>query len=332
MDAMPHAAVDDHARLARGLTRLLTRRYAIALGAVAGLALIGQIAVQVAISHLLGDANTAATLDASARERILTLRWLELGLFVMLASTLALEALFVFRPAVRRVGTALVDLERVKRWAVEQEVAAASGRLERRIGSDLHDGLGQRLTGISLLAKALAKRLPEGPERDQAAAISREVGEAIAETRTLARQLFPAAAEAPSLGAALRDLAEATARRAGITCTCEWDDDLPLPRLPEEAETPAPMHLFRIVQEALTNSLRHGQAQHILITARVVDGRGTVEISDDGIGLKATASGESMGLGVRSMGYRCRLMGADLTISEAPEGGAVVRLSWPVGG
>jgi len=297
-------------------------RYALALGTVALIALLGQIVIQVTLVHITGEHpdQVAASIQ--------TLRIMEFGLFVLLLITLYLEVRFVFRPAVRRVAAALTDLERVKRWAVEQEVAEASGRLERRIGSDLHDGVGQRLTGVAMMAKALAKRLPEGSERDQATAIVAEMGEAIAETRTLARELFPSAAEALGLAAAIRDLAASTSRRAGVICTSDWDDDLAVPKIDDGSETPASMHIYRIVQEAITNSLRHGQAQRIWITTETSDQGTKIEIRDDGIGLRATAGGDSLGLGVRSMSYRCRLLQAQLEVADHPAGGAIVRLSW----
>jgi signal transduction histidine kinase len=323
MSATPHAAVGDHARLARSLARLMTMRYSLALGTVALLAFLGQVVIQVTLVHITGED------PVQAARSIQTLRILELGLFVLLLITLYLEARWVFRPTVRRIATALTDLERVKRWAVEQEVAEASGRLERRIGSDLHDGVGQRLTGISMMAKALAKRLPEGDERAQAQAIASEMAEAISETRTLARELFPSAAEPLGLAAAIRDLAASTTRRAGITCVAEWDDDLSVPELEDGSETPAPMHIYRIVQEAIANSLRHGQATRIVISARSTAEGTRITIHDNGIGLRATAGGDSLGLGVRSMGYRCRLLQVTLEITDHPDGGVVVQLAWP---
>ena len=323
MTATPHAAVGDHARLARNLVRLLSVRNALTLGAVALIALLGQIVIQVTLLHLSGAPPEQAAASMQ------TLRMLELGLFMMLIITLYLEGRFVFRPTVRRIAAALTDLERVKRWAVEQEVAEASGRLERRIGSDLHDGVGQRLTGIAMMAKALAKRLPEGADRDLAVAIVAELGEAISETRTLARELFPAAAEALGLAAAIRDLAGSTARRAGIVCTSDWDDDLAVPTIDDSSETPASMHIYRIVQEAIANSLRHGQARHIWISAHSGNQGTIIEIRDDGVGLHATAGGDSLGLGVRSMGYRCRLLQAHLDIADHAAGGVLVRVSWP---
>lgn len=267
-------------------------------------------------------------LAEEAEARISHLRWMQAGLFLALALLLGFVDLFVFRPSIRRARQALEDLEQVKKWAVEQEVAEASGRLERRIGQDLHDGVGQRLTGAALMAKALSRRLAGRPEAEQAADIAGEINEAVAETRALSRQLFPAAADAEGLPAALRDLAASTARLAGVECTCDWDDDLPLPSVPPGEGTPAPMHLYRIVQEAVANAVRHGRARNIRIAGRRDGGHGLLEVVDDGVGFGATAGSPTMGLGLRTMSYRASQLSAELKAGEEYVGGSAVRLRW----
>lgn len=276
-------------------------------------------------------AEAVAELAAARGEREAALRWLQAGLFATLMLALGFVDLFVFRPSLRRIREVLEDLERVKRWAVEQEVAEASGRLERRIGQDLHDGVGQRLTGVAMMAKALSRRLAGRPEAADAGAIVAEINEAVAETRALSRQLFPSAAEAEGLGPALRDLASSTARLAALECTCDWDDDLPLPAVPADETTPAPMHLYRIAQEAVSNAVRHGRAARIRISGRREGDAGVLEVADDGIGLAASrAAVPSMGLGLRTMSYRAARLGGVIEVRDDSEGGAVVCLRWPL--
>lgn len=306
------------------------------LSAAAAAAVAGDPPGAYALPTLVEDAHAfAATMDVLVHQlateadgRVARLRWLQAGLFLALALLLGFVDLFVFRPSIRRARQALEDLEQVKKWAVEQEVAEASGRLERRIGQDLHDGVGQRLTGAAMMAKALSRRLEGRPEAEHASDIVHELNEAVAETRALSRQLFPAAADAEGLEPALRDLAGSTARHAGVECTCDWDDDLPLPAVPPGEGTPAPMHIYRIVQEAVSNAVRHGQAKRIRIGGRRDGDHGLIEVVDDGVGLSATAAAPSMGLGLRTMTYRAGQLGAELKVGEEYGGGTAVRLRW----
>jgi signal transduction histidine kinase len=178
------------------------------------------------------------------------------------------------------------------------------------------------------MAKALSRRLAGRPEAEQAADIVHEINEAVAETRALSRQLFPAAADAEGLPPALRDLAATTARKAGVECTCDWEDDLPLPEVPPDEGTPAPMHLYRIAQEAVSNAIRHGQAKRIRIIGRREGPHGVMEVLDDGVGFAATAGAPTLGLGLRTMGYRAARLGAELKTGEEYAGSTVVRLRW----
>jgi len=211
---------------------------------------------------------------------------------------------------------------------VEQQMLEMSDEDRRRIGHDLHDGLGQHLTGISLLSETIAQQLAAGgkPNADHVEKITRLVGEAVGITRDLAKSLSPITLQIDGLPAALAELAETCSSLFSVNCTCECDS-------PGLALDPKPsLHLFRLVQEAVNNSVRHGKAKNIRIglfsEKRVL----RVTVVDDGIGLSEKTSNQP-GVGLRIMQQRARMLGASLTVERAAlEGGTVVNCICPIDG
>jgi signal transduction histidine kinase len=290
-------------------------------------------------SYLERMEAVVSQLDFEASARVHQTRVLEATLFGVLALVLVAEALLIFRPAVRRIRDEIAAREQAEQDAIEREVAEVSGRLERRIGQDLHDGLGQLLTGISFQSKALERRLGAADEAGAAADITAQVGQAIAQTRSLARLLHPVEADAESLGAALHELGAIAERVFRVQAVVQWDDDLPIPAISDEFDegndTPPSMHLYRIAQEALSNAIRHGGATHLWVTGTLEGREARLVIADDGKGFEPP-SPEVMhqrrgGMGLRIMAHRAERMGATFTIQRRPEGGMRVVVEWQVG-
>jgi PAS domain S-box-containing protein len=210
-----------------------------------------------------------------------------------------------------------------ERLRLEEELRAVSSRERQRIGRDLHDGLGQELTGVALMLRGLARRLeahcPEAiPDTNEAIGL---VNQSIETARSLARGLLPVSAEEGGLATALRTLAARGAALYGIDVRCGIENRLPLPLAVGEAS-----HLYRIAQEALTNAVRHGQARRVEIDLRVEGERYFLTISDDGGGMPADPRiGE--GLGLRIMAHRARLLGASLDFGANAPHGTWVRVS-----
>lgn len=150
----------------------------------------------------------------------------------------------------------------IERRALEQQIVDLTVREQRRIGQDLHDGVGQELTGLGYLAKNLHRKLMllNLPEAGTAAAILRTVRKTLRQVRYLAKGLNPVEVEANGLMAALDDLAMSTEQLFGISCRFQCEQ----PVLLENNNTAT--QLFRIAQEATTNAAKHSGAQHIVLS------------------------------------------------------------------
>lgn len=201
-----------------------------------------------------------------------------------------------------------------------REIIQTSNREQARIGQDLHDGLGQQLAGIAYMSKILEKHvrkhLPE--EAATAKQIREDLEDAMDMTRSLARGLHPAAIERNGLGFALRELAENTARVFGVTCTAQVDTET---RIEDVA---AAGHLFRIAQEAISNAVKHAEAESIRVELRADADAIRLSVSDNGTGLP-TGVDTNAGLGLRIMHYRAEVIGAGLEFAASPGGGTTVR-------
>jgi len=208
----------------------------------------------------------------------------------------------------------------------EQQILKMEDDERRRIGRDLHDGLGQHLTGISLLSETMTQQLMTGgkPDPTNVEAITRLVSEAIKITRDLAKSLSPITLELEGLQAAVEELADTSSSLFGIHCICEdHQQNLVLDRTRS-------LHLFRIVQEAVNNSVRHGKAKNVRVGMTRDRKDLIVTVVDDGVGLSLKTS-VNPGIGLRLMQYRAKMLGASLTVKRsAPEGGTVVTCICPL--
>jgi signal transduction histidine kinase len=217
----------------------------------------------------------------------------------------------------------LRDRER-EQVRLEREVLDISERERRRIGHDLHDGLGQRLTAASMTTNALVETLrARGPEfASRAEEIGRELREAIAETRTLSHGLAPVTMGDEGLMTALSLLAT-NSSQGGVRCVF----DCPVPvRLPD-AELAG--HMYRIAQEAVTNALKHASPAEIRIGLSLTDDAVLLEVDDDGEGFpEAEPAGE--GIGLQVMRYRAQVIGGELQTGSPPAGGARITCRVPL--
>lgn len=211
-----------------------------------------------------------------------------------------------------------------ERRRLEQEILEVSETERRRIGQDLHDGLGQMLTGIGLLSQDLARDLKEeGHERaDDIAEITQHVKKADQQARTLSHGLIPVDVEPNGLVEALRRLAQKVEQPFDIECSFQ---ELGTVRIHESTVS---THLYRIAQESINNATRHADPDHVRITLASKDEYLQLRVEDDGVGFEAENPGEE-GMGLRTMQYRARLIGGTLAIDSTPGDGTAVTCTLP---
>ncbi len=213
-----------------------------------------------------------------------------------------------------------------ERRRLEKEILDISEQERRRIGQDLHDGLGQMLTGIGLLSQNLVRQLKkkESEYVGEAKEITDLIKEADQYARDLARGLTPVDLKASGLSEALRRLSDNAERLFGVDCMFDEVGT----GLVHNAT--AATHMYRIAQEAVSNAVRHGSAEHIKIAFASGSEQVRLRIQDDGVGF-APDTVDGPGMGVHIMNYRARIIGGTLEISSMPSRGTTVTCTLPGG-
>lgn len=206
------------------------------------------------------------------------------------------------------------------RRRLEKAIEEVSEREQRRFGQDLHDGLGQTLTGICCLTKVLQQKLETKklPEAEDAAGLVKLITDALSQTRELARGLCPTALDQHDLQAALQQLSNNLERFFAVSSEVEADQSIKI------QDQTAATHLYRIAQEATTNSIKHGGATKIKIALTQKRSVITLQVKDNGKGFKKA---ENTGMGLRVMQHRARMIGANLDITSAPGKGTTITCS-----
>lgn len=214
-----------------------------------------------------------------------------------------------------------------RRRDLEREVTEIAASQQRHIGQELHDSVSQELTGLTMMAAALAERL--SGEKSAVAALARRVvdglGSVHKQVRAVSHGLIPVEVDAEGLRAALEDLTDRIRQQAGIACAIHN----PQPISVQDSLTAT--HLFHIAQEATNNALRHGRPTRIDIHLVAMPDALVLAISDDGVGLPPEPNSHS-GVGLRLMRYRASLIGGVLQIGPAQKKGTVVTCTLPAYG
>lgn len=202
---------------------------------------------------------------------------------------------------------------------LERQVADISMQEQERIGHEIHDGLGQQLTGLNMIAVSLKRNLARRnlPEAEQLNVMTLQLQQAIKTARDLSRGLVPVPVSPKGLKDALMVLMQNIQENTGINCHFEWHGAFDI-----RNRTDA-MQIFRIVQEAVNNAVKHANARNINVKMSGEGSQYELVISDNGQGFvvdKAIVNG----LGLRIMRYRAGVIGCDFEIDSSPGKGTVV--------
>lgn len=208
-----------------------------------------------------------------------------------------------------------------------QELLAIS-ELERvHFGRELHDGLGQQMAGIKVLAQLLAGTLrqQESPLAPQAEKVALGIGEALRQSRALSHGLAPLGIAEAGLLRALDHLAHQIEDTYPVECQF-----IPGENIPDITAPDTVLHLFRIAQEASANAVRHGHASRITFHLTQTPTHRTLAVTDNGTGFPAVSPSSANGLGLRTMNHRAQVIGGSLDITSTPGNGTIVSCRLPL--
>ena len=244
---------------------------------------------------------------------------MSLGFYVLFAGVLWKLGTLI-RELDRRVHerTAALEREMVERQRLDREVAQVADRERRRLGQDLHDRLGQHLTGTALAAQVLKEKLAakSAPETAEAEKLVSYVEEGIDITRNLARGFFSPELDAEGLIVALQHLAENVREKFHINCVLDGDQSIRI------HDRTIANQLYRIAQEAVTNSVKHAAARQIDVRLTRDGPELCLTVIDDGIGFP-DAPPKSDGLGLRLMQHGAAMTGATFDVRRNGKRGTI---------
>jgi len=226
-----------------------------------------------------------------------------------------LEQRVVLRTSALRETNDALNHEIIERRRLEEELIAISEREQRRLGEDLHERLGSQLAGMGFLCQVLVSRLraENHPQAGAAEELNVLLLETLDSTRNIARSSYPVELDTGGLFAAVQGLADRTSQAYSIRCALRVKRRSLLRHNGDAA-----IHIYRIIQEAVTNAVKHGRAGSIIIEFRQTDGVEAITITNDGAEFDAKA--QSSGMGLHLMRHRASLIGAEIDVCR-PEGG-----------
>jgi signal transduction histidine kinase len=202
---------------------------------------------------------------------------------------------------------------------LSSSLIAAQDQERRRIARDLHDGLGQELSGAKMMVDCLQMQNQSAEWKEKAAAeASALIDQAIQQVRSMSHLLHPPMLDEVGLHSSLQWYLEGLTKRSGLETSLEVEPR-DFPRLGSELETT----IFRIVQEALTNVYRHAEARRVCIRLVLTENQIAVTVCDDGRGLSnavADLEAHKIGIGIAGMKQRVEELGGELRLQNGNPG------------
>ena len=230
------------------------------------------------------------------------------------------------RTAELKTANAKLQAAITERQRLEQELLDLTEKERRRIGLDLHDDLGQKLSGIALMTKGLELKLAKlrAGEAQDAARIHALVQQTMNHARDLAHDLATLDLKENNLPAALHNLAAYT--RDFFEISCRFKAQGPIPPLDPNIVS----QLYKIAQEAVTNAIRHGKTKRVALILAGLPGQLRLSIQNNGLPFPDLQTHSTTGMGLRIMNYRASLIGASLEIKGAGPHSTRVTCSVPL--
>jgi hypothetical protein len=227
----------------------------------------------------------------------------------------------------RTLAAKELERSRTELRALAARLQATREEERTRIAREIHDELGQALTALKLDLSWLGTNRPRGNSQafrliDQS--ITTRIDEIMNLVRRIASELRPSVLDQLGLDAAIEYLVQETAKRTGIAVTLHAED---FPRLPDEVAS----HAFRIIQEALTNVVRHSKATRVDVSVRRAGAAIVLGVEDNGVGFTPQTLSGLRSLGLVGMRERALACGGTLIIRGSPGEGTAIAVTIPVG-
>lgn len=226
--------------------------------------------------------------------------------------------------ALKQANQKLRDvLEERKR--LETELLEIAENERRRIGLDLHDDLGQKLTGMLLISRAMEQRLRREKHRevDELNRVCELIEQTMLHTHNLAHHFSSIDATGGELEQVLKELSTTVVTTFGIPCEVTIKGEVP--GLPENASA----QFYKIAQEAVSNAIKHGKASRVWISVVTNADRLVFSLRNDGVPFSPPANRKAR-MGLRTMNYRANTIGATFDIRPAPKNGTIVSCVLPL--
>lgn len=242
-------------------------------------------------------------------------------LLILSNRTRKIEAEVLSRTEDLHRANARLEKTLAERMHLENELHELTARERRKIGRDLHDSLGQKLTGAVFLSRSLMKDCGENSDTEEhARTLNETLKDTVAQVRGMARGLSPVSLNDESLRDTFTQLAEEMTGLYGIPCDvaeCPEQSDL---------DSKTKEQLYLIAREAVNNAARHSGASEIILRFTADTSGWQLTVKDDGKGLPEQSDGGE-GMGIRIMRHRANLVGAALNIYSSPDRGTVIEVT-----
>ena len=233
---------------------------------------------------------------------------------------------YILISAIRKsFGVEIMAVDYTAQKEFEKRITMASIREQQRLGYELHDGLGQQLTAMVYLSSTLATVADHDPQRakQQARHLEDNLRSATALARKISYGLNPTPIEQGALSESISSLLQSY--QAIYQTNINFLEDQPWNQINSKHAD----GVYRIVREAVFNSLKHAEAATINVSIASEEPCWIIRIQDDGVGLENAGNGKQTGMGLSMMRYYAAQMGAQIDLSKQPAGGTMVLLSLP---
>ncbi len=241
---------------------------------------------------------------------------------------------FVLRRAIQTIKIRTFNLARTNeqlqqevedRKRLEKELLNIIERERQRIGQELHDSIGQQLTGIEFMVESFGEKLTNkslAEESSYTKKINACVSQATEQIHNLAKGLHPIDLNRNGLVSALQELAANTEQLFNISCTLKCEEVIMI------NDVSVAINLYRIAQEAITNAIKHGKAKNIKTELTVKDSCLTLMVKSDGLDFP-TRQIQTKGMGLKIMRYRAEVIKGSVDVGKGTDGGTIVTCVFP---